>query len=241
MFANTKNQFLESAQRLQTKGLTDKNSLLSLRVVATGEPCFASVKPSAFGKSFDKLTENDIGIWHIKTLIPADSQSEKITKTSPQALHAQILTERDDIGGVFASGGTFTQALNLVDEPMMGIFDEQVRQVGLSVKQLPLNKNRLTRAAKKRLGNHDNAFLTVDKQQPAQALVLGVTFERVVFNSELIEKCAKAYVLASATGKTVTQVPFYVKLIANKRKLADQHRTAESYAKGEMPSGFTAY
>lgn len=237
MPTTTRQQLLDSAKRLHTKGLTDASSLLSLRVVATGEPCFASINPSAIGKAFDKLTENDIGIWSIKNLTPVDDHSETLGKSTPQALHAQVFAERGDTGGIFVSGGTFTQALHLVKEPMAGIFDEQVRQVGLSVKKLTAKKYRLNRADKKLLANHDNAFLTGDKQ----ALILGVTFERVVFNAELIEKFAKAYVLASATGKTVSQMPFYVKLIANKRKLSDQKRTADSYQNGEMPSGFTAY
>lgn len=234
---NTREQLLDSAKRLHTKGLTDRDSLLSLRVVTGGEPTFASLNPSAIGKAFNALTAADIGIWHIHDLTPADSHSEKLAKHSPQALHAQILAQRGDTGGVFVSGGKFTQALNLVKQPMMGIFDEQVRQIGLSVKRLALKKNKLTRLDKKLLDNHDNAFLVDGKS----ALILGVTFERVVFNAELIEKCAKAYVLASATGKTVTQVPFYVKIIANKRKLKDQAYTADSYANGEMPTGFTAY
>lgn len=54
----------------------------------------------------------------------------------------------------------------------------------------------------------------------------------------VLDTCIK---LADKGYLAGSQVPFYVKLIANKRKLSDQKRTADSYQNGEMPSGFTAY
>lgn len=243
-YQQTRTHLLEAAQRLYAKGLSDANSSLSLRVVASGTPCFASINPKALSKGFNKLTEADIGIWQIKDLKPITSHSEKLGKQEVAALHAQIFAIRGDAGGVFVSGARFTQALNLVKKPMRGIFDEQVRQIGLSTKRLALKNHQLTRQDKKLLNKLDNAFLLTPVKpsaEPMGVLILGVTHERVVFNAELMEKCAKAYVLASATGKPVTEVPFYVKLIANKRKLKDQAYTAECYAKGDMPTGFTAY
>lgn len=237
MNQQTYQHYLTAAKRLYEKGLTDKQSVLSLRVVTTGKASFVSLKPTAIGKPFNQLTVSDLGTWSIKGLAPINNTDLVLEKTSPQAQHAQLFALRADAGGIFVSGAKFTQALNLVDDPMPGIFDEQVRQIGLSTKRLMCKKNKLSSADKKLLSKMDNAFLLPHHQ----TLIMGVTHERVVFNAELMEKCAKAYVLASATGKKIRQVPAYVKLIANQRKLKDQKYTAECYQKGEMPTGFTAY
>lgn len=249
---------LDAGKRLSDKGLTNQHSLLSLRVISPQNAYMVSISPTAQSKPLDELTAQDIGVWQLNDLKVVDpntgkpanktlSRQHKLPKQSMQALHARIFSKRMDVGGIFVSGGQFSQALSLVDKPMPAIFDEQVRQIGNGITTLRLKNNQLTRDAKKCLTNSDNAYLmstqssakTIDEQ--VRPLILGITHERVVFNAELLEKCAKAYVLASATGKSVTQVPFYVRFIAHRRKLKDQAYAADCYQQGNLPTGFTAY
>ena len=53
-------------------------------------------------------------------------------------------------------------------------------------------------------------------------LCLGMTCDRVLFNTELFEKCAHAYVIARACGSRITRIPFWVQMIANHRLLKDE-------------------
>jgi len=142
-------------------------------------------------------------------------------------LHGTIFEVRPDAGAIVTARPRWASALWLLSQPMPGIFDEQVRQLGRRVDRLGDPEG---------LKSHHSAFLYDEG-----VVCLGVTLERAVFNVELLEKCAEAYLLASATGRRVTRVPLWVREIAFHRLKKDQLRAAEAWARGEVPSGFTAY
>ncbi|MEQ9363682.1 MAG: class II aldolase/adducin family protein, partial [Leptospirales bacterium] len=160
------------------------------------------------------------------------------------ALHAAIYAKRGDVGAIILNRPLWGGALALLDQPMPGIFDEQARQMGPSVERLFARSEgaagafstALISKSARLLQKGANVFL-----YEGHALCLGMTRERAIFNSELLEKCAKAYVLAVATGQRIRRIPWFVRFIANRRLLKDEHRSAESYARGEIPAGFTAY
>lgn len=158
-------------------------------------------------------------------------------------LHAAIYRARPDVGAILFSRQDWGSSLNQGTEPMPGIFDEQVRQLGRSVaplkgvpQQISTFRGNLGSATLSQLKAGEQIFLV-----SGGLLILGHTVERVVFNAELVEKCAKAYLIARATGLTVKKVPLYVRIIANMRLHKDQKRSAASYAAGEIPAGFKAY
>lgn len=64
---------------------------------------------------------------------------------------------------------------------------------------------------------------------------LGSTATRMAMNAELFEKCAKAYVLASATGQRLTRLPWWVAYIATSRLKKDQKAAGLAFAAGRMP------
>jgi hypothetical protein len=68
-----------------------------------------------------------------------------------------------------------------------------------------------------------------------------MTCERVLFNTELYEKCSLAYLLAKASGGRIGHIPFWVRMIANRRLLKDERRAAASYRIGRIPEGISAY
>jgi hypothetical protein len=68
-----------------------------------------------------------------------------------------------------------------------------------------------------------------------------MTCERAVFNTELLEKCAQAYVIAKASGTRLRAIPGWVRMIANRRLLHDERNAAARYLNGQLPESTTAY
>jgi ribulose-5-phosphate 4-epimerase/fuculose-1-phosphate aldolase len=74
-----------------------------------------------------------------------------------------------------------------------------------------------------------------------QVLVFGATAQRLVLNAELLEKCAKAFVLATATGAAIHTLPWWVCRIANGRLKKDQKRAEARFAQGLLPEEVKGY
>jgi hypothetical protein len=113
-----------------------------------------------------------------------------------------------------------------VEKAMPGLFDEQVRHLG----------GKVARLSPSTLESGDNAFLMGDS-----VLCFGMTLDRLIFNAELLEKCAKAFLLAHSTGSKLTLVPWWVRLIAGRRLLRDERFAAECHAEGRVPVFKSAY
>jgi ribulose-5-phosphate 4-epimerase/fuculose-1-phosphate aldolase len=146
---------------------------------------------------------------------------------SPPPFDEDIYRVRADVGAIITARPRWASALGQLSSPMPGVFDEQVRQLGRRV-------DRLVHLRQLR-GGHC-AFL-----HEAGVLCVGVTIERAVFNVELLDKCAQAYLLAWSTGRRVRTIPLWVREIAFHRLKKDQRRATLAWARGDEPTGFTAY
>lgn len=144
----------------------------------------------------------------------------------PLDRHAACYRDRPDVGAVLMTSSPWAAALALVSADMPGLFDEQVRHLGRKV-------GRFSPAA---LRSGDNVFLLGDS-----VLCFGMTLDRLVFNAELLEKCAKAFLLAHGTGATLTRVPWLVRAIAGRRLRRDQRFSARCHAEGRPPVFKSAY
>lgn len=145
-------------------------------------------------------------------------------------LHAEVYRLRGDVGAVATLSPRWSLQLGELGEAMPAVFDEQARHIGRSwapgtAQQLPVL-----------LAAGGNAGL-VD----GHLLALGVTRNRMLFNAELFEKCAMAYVLARLGGDQVKQVPWWVRLIAGRRLRQDQANAAASHALGQPAAELGAY
>ncbi|MCR9143702.1 MAG: class II aldolase/adducin family protein [bacterium] len=242
-------RLLESYERLKDKGLIGDDRLgISVRV--PGQPAFAFLghngSPDSKARKKAKPRTSQVAIFDFQAQsVPHTDGQERFDLTAFQdwvALHAEIYSNRLDVGAIVINRPEWGGALAMLDEPMPGIFDEQARQMGSRVERLSRAQHNerearvISDADRQRLRKGANVFLYED-----HALCLGMTRERAIFNSELLEKCAKAYVLALATGQRIRRIPWFVRFIANRRLLKDEQRSAESYARGEVPTGFTAY
>lgn len=183
----------------------------------------------------------------IQFLYSTSPFSHTETHTSTHlSIDASIYQIRDSIGAILFSRQEWASLLNQFTDQKKSIppvFDEQSRQLGNSITQLKHTTEdlanftgRFSPAAVKQLQNEEQVFLCF-----GGVLILGHTVERVVFNAELLEKTAKAFLIAKATGQKVKTLPLSLRFFAN-RRLKQDHRMAEAaFSEGRIPSGFKAY
>lgn len=145
--------------------------------------------------------------------------------------HAAIYARRSDVGAIASGFGRFAAQLADLERPMPQVFDEQARHLG------PMTS--ATRGADTfaKALTGCGAAVTLD----GVTLCFGVTLHRLALNVELLEKCAKAYGLATAAGARVRPLPWWVRRIANGRYQRDARRAAEAFARGEAPVESAGY
>jgi len=142
-------------------------------------------------------------------------------------LHGRVYQERGDVGAIAISSPKWVRTLARCGGGLPPIFDEQVRHLGSC---LPLN------APGEAFRHGANTGLLGE-----QLICLGMTRDRVLFNTELYEKCAQAYVIAKACDSRIGGIPFWVRLIATRRLLKDEAMASASYRNGRVPDRITAY
>jgi len=152
--------------------------------------------------------------------------------TGLPALHARSYELRPDAGALASVTTPAGSALAESGVHVPIVFDEQARHVGETWSNV--SSTQLATA----LATGSNAGLL-----DGRLLLLGVTPSRMVFNAELFEKCARAYLLArgAASGRTIHLVPFWVRLIARHRLRRDQANAARCHAAGREAPELIAY
>lgn len=205
-------------QRLHDKGLA-----------ATAQAPVGSLSLRVPGSDSFVLLESDRS--HAPSLQPLRAAAGSVA-----AVHAAVYQCRPDVGGVFISQQPWARDLIHLRQTMPAVFDEQVRHLGREVAYAAQPLITLPARASRVLSAGGNAYVFGDF-----VMCLGLTRERLIFNAELLEKCAKAYVLATLTGQRVGALPWLVRFVANRRLLKDEARAAQAYARGEVPTGLNAY
>lgn len=159
------------------------------------------------------------------------------TSEEPVAgLHASIYKERPDAGAIAISASKGVRLLARSGGVLPALFDEQVRHIGPSG-LARLNGTRFSRQQVRRAFRQGrNAALLGDG-----LICLGMTCERAVFNTELFEKCAQAYVISRASRMRVGTIPGWVCLIATRRLKRDQRHAASCLLSGRIPDDISAY
>ncbi|MBW2551520.1 MAG: class II aldolase/adducin family protein [Deltaproteobacteria bacterium] len=147
--------------------------------------------------------------------------------------HAAIYRSREDAGAVLTGRTQWSSALATIDTTIPVLFDEQARHIAKTGKPVVAGRNRRVLGALAGGGN-----IAIHGEQ---RVCIGTTPDRVVLNAELFEKCAKAFVVAYASGHRVQKVPAWERFVAGRRLRKDQKRAAESYAAGQVPQGMNAY
>ena len=137
------------------------------------------------------------------------------------AFHAAVYRLRADVGAMVTACLPWTSRLARLCGEMPAAFDEQARYLGRRVERLSFEGAEPTAAGARIIRRGGNAFVSGD-----EAVCLGFDKNRAIFNTELLEKSAQAYVLATLSGLPVRRIPFYVRYIAARRLHADRKRAA---------------
>ena len=213
-------QLLEGCRRLASKGFfnTPANSF-SMRIPGSMEMILTS--------GHEDWRQIGIADLHTASLLAHEGLS---------GLHASIYQERADVGAVAISSPKGVRLLARYGGRLPPVFDEQVRHIGSSVGPLQDEEKAHGDMLRKTFRRGANAALLGER-----LLCLGMTCDRVLFNTELYEKCSQAYVIAKASGSRIGFIPLWVRLIANRRLLKDERRAAASYRNGHIPEGINAY
>lgn len=138
--------------------------------------------------------------------------------------HIEVYRAREDVGAMAWGGGPFGRMLGEFGGVLPQVFDEQARHLGPSF----------------HVGRNIDAVGNV-WIHGSHVAVFGSTVHRLVLNAELLEKCAKAYVLAAATGASLHTLPWWVCRIANGRLKKDQRRAKERFSQGLLPEEVKGY
>lgn len=192
---------------------------------------------SLFGESGDSLSMRIPGRNEFLLAISGsdDFTAESIDHEGDDAagIHAALYRSRPDAGAVLIGLTRWSSALGAMNVAIPTLFDEHARHIGKVETPVPAGQvGALLNALK------GGANIAIYGEQ---RVCLGATSDRVVFNAELFEKCAKAFVIASASGERIRKIPGWVCFIAGSRLRKDQKRSAESYAAGRVPQDMNAY
>lgn len=152
------------------------------------------------------------------------------------ALHAAVYRTRADVGAIAFGGGNYGRTLGDFGGELPQVFDEQARHLGRTALPLVHPGGQLDTEAARCLATGGNVWVCGQR-----VLVFGNTAQRLVLNAELLEKCAKAYVLAKATGAAIHTLPWWVCHIANGRLKKDQQRARERFSQGLLPEEVKGY
>jgi len=144
------------------------------------------------------------------------------------ALAEHLFRSRGDVCAIAAGCGRYGQHLFELEGQMPGVFDDQVRHLGKMAS--------VSQQDTQHLDSGGNVHWLA-----GQPLLLGTTANRLVLNAELFEKCAKAYVLAAATGQPIRPLPWLVRFIANRRLHNDQRAAAVRVMNGQLPQDSRDY
>ena len=208
-------QIVETAQTLVKKGyLMATGGNLSLRI--PGQDAFA-ITPSNY--DYFKMTAEDVCVLDLEL-----STKEGHLKPSVEAaMHAAVYQVRPDVNAIIHTHQAYVSALTLIKAPIPALFDEQARFLGRGVDIIPYapsGTGLLKNAVAKHVKNHNNAFM----MQNHGALIFGHDMERAVYNVEILEKCALAYLLAICSERRISKIPLAVREIAFAKLRKDQKK-----------------
>jgi len=174
----------------------------------------------------------------LRSLSPLGQSTSGIpTLAHASSNHALIYQLRPDVGAILIGGGSYGALLHETGGVLPMLFDEQARHLGRMANPVSETAgSKFERQLARALSGGANAVMA-----GSVPIRLGTTCQRMVFNAELFEKCAKAFVLAWATGNPVTRIPWWVTQIARARLKEDERAAAAHFAAGKLPLESAGY
>lgn len=215
---------IETAQKLSAEGLLMATGG-NLSVRSNDRKVFA-ITPS--DRNYLEMKPEDICILNFD----AEQLEGDFRPSVESRMHAAIYIERIDVNAIIHTHQALASALTLINAPIPALFDEQVRFLGRSVEIIryaPSGTGLLVKRVAKHVRNHNNAFL----MQNHGALIFGDSMERAIENAQILEKCAKAYLLSLLSERKINQLPIPIREIIFLMLRKDQKQTEARYPNTE--------
>jgi L-ribulose-5-phosphate 4-epimerase len=215
-------QVVRISQEMTRKGyLMGTGGNVSVRVAgqAAGQNVMA-ITPSNF--DYTKMKPEDVCVvdWEL------NQRSGRRLPSIESGMHAAVYQTRPEVNVIIHTHQITASAVALLGKPIPSLFDEQVRYLGRTVDMIPYGASGtgwLKHNIVRKLKNHCNAYIL----QNHGSLTLGPDPDRAMFNVDLLEKCATAYLLAYYTGERVSRIPLPIREVIFSKLRKDQQRGEE--------------
>ena len=219
-------------QRLLARGLMPQPSdSVSLRDPGNGRMWWGSASDATVQAVSIRSDSSELSTLAAAAAAAAASAASSMATIAAIALHRAVYESRQDVCAVLIGGGPFCRQLGAFGGWMPSVFDEQIRQLGHMARPTE-DLSQLPGA----LADGGNVAL-----HAGQVLVLGMTPSRLALNAELFEKCAKAWVPATAAGATLRTLPWLVRHVANGRLMKEEARARDQVRRGLRPEETRGY
>ncbi len=122
------------------------------------------------------------------------------------SMHIRVYRQRPDVTAVIHTHSVYASVFSVLNKPIPSLFDEITYAIGPVVEIVPYAlaaSPALIDNVTSRLHNKCYCYIL----QNHGALCLGKTIEQALKNAELLEKVAKIYYHALATGQEITRLP----------------------------------
>lgn len=158
------------------------------------------VTPS--GLAYDQLTHDDMCVLDFN-MQPIEGEHKPSIESG---FHLEVYKKRPDVNAVIHTHQTHASTLAVLNKPLPPLFDEVSLHIGHIVDVIPYalsGSPELIENVGGKLDNMCHCYL----MQNHGALSLGASMEKAWLNVELLEKAAKTYLGALATGLAPTLLP----------------------------------
>jgi L-ribulose-5-phosphate 4-epimerase len=169
-------------------------------------------------REYNSITVDDICVVNFD-LKPVDDNGLKPSVET--GMHVTVYRNRKDVSAVVHTHQIYASIFAIINMPIPCLFDEVASTIGPVVEVVPYGLSgspQLIENVVSKLGNRGNCYLL----QNHGILAMGADLLKAKRNAELLEKCARVYHGALATGKEITFLPENMqelmgKIVANKQ------------------------
>ena len=182
-------------------------------------------------REYNTMTIDDICVVDFD-LKPVDDNGLKPSVET--GMHVAVYKNRKDINAVVHTHQVYASVFAVINTPIPALFDEVASTIGPLVEVVPYGLSgspQLLENVVSKLGNRGNCYIL----QNHGILALGADLQKAKRAAELLEKCARVYYRALATGKEITLLPDNMQELMGKIVMMKQD--AEIKRKEEMKKG----
>jgi len=203
LFNEYKKEVIKYAQKLSENGyfgtFEGTGGNVSVRIPEQKNTIIA-ITPS--GRKYSLLSTQDVCLVNLD----AEVVEGDLKPSVEVGIHTAVYKYRGDVGAVIHAHQVFSSVFAVINQPIPSLFDEALVNLGEEVELVayaPSGSKELEQNVLNKLKSNNNCYLL----QNHGMLSLGLDLDQAYYRAELLEKCAKVYSYALATGKDITTIP----------------------------------